>query len=902
VDQLNTGSGRRIALQAKLLLAVAFLGWYTVNAGWAANRDSPAGANAIPAVTGNSRVDKLLSEMSLDEKIGMIHGMHEPASTYQGQAGYLPGIPRLGIPSLRLADGPPGVLTRVPSTALTATMGVAATFSREDALQNGVVIARDARSHGIDVVLQPFINIDRDLTFARGYNTFGEDPLLTGQIGAAEILGVQSQGIMSQAKHYVGFDGGMDVVIGQQALHEIYVAPFADAVAADVSSIMCSYNRINGPYACGNPDTLIAILRNQIGFEGFVTSDWGANHATSFVNDGLDLEMPGPILKSMTKDTPSYFAADLPNHDTSKTMRQAVQSGLVSEVTITRAVGRILCQMDRFGLLDGKSKHNITPIDTAFDAPIVQKTAEDAAVLLKNTGDALPLTKAALNSLALIGPGAGQTMAIGIAGEKAVGIPAREIGTLNALKQDESGNPDVHITYAVADDMTGTAIPPEFLSHDGRPGLKRTSRNTGRQQVDAQLDFTESNGKVLPPSSSYTWHGTLTIPSTGMYSLYLQNLGSYASLTVDGKDLVENHQMVIHGNITQAGQDNVLPTTDGLDDLRVNVPLTAGSHSLKVSVNPDTSNGPTQIRLSWVTPQQRKLNYEAAIAAARHSRMAIVFAWSADNPVFHLAGDQDKLIADVAAVNPNTIVVLNVTQPVAMPWLPKVKSVLQMWFPGDEGGWATADLLLGKVSPAGRLPFTWPQRLDQGVANDPAHPERASHDGGKVKTVYSEGIFMGYRWYDEKKLKPRYPFGYGLSYSHFEYSGLRVTRATDGGLEVNFVLHNVGQRQSEEVPQVYLGAPQQPSGSGAQFAVHELAAFDRVHLDAGQSRNLTLHVPHRSLEYWSSSANRWMLASGPRSVCVGASSRDLRLYATVMITPISMLGDTSGKEAHVSVP
>ncbi|MGC2297864.1 MAG: glycoside hydrolase family 3 N-terminal domain-containing protein, partial [Acidobacteriaceae bacterium] len=201
----------------------------------------------MSAITGNARVDKLLSQMTFDEKIGMIHGEDEDPATFQGQAGYLRGVPRLGIPAMRFADGPPGVLTRVPSTALTATMGLAATFSREDAQANGIVIARDARALGIDVSLQPFINIDRDLTFDRGYNTFGEDPLLTGQIAAAEVRGIQSLGVLAQAKHYVGYDGGTDVVIGQEALHEIYVAPFVDVVNAGVASIMCSYNKINGP-------------------------------------------------------------------------------------------------------------------------------------------------------------------------------------------------------------------------------------------------------------------------------------------------------------------------------------------------------------------------------------------------------------------------------------------------------------------------------------------------------------------------------------------------------------------------------------------------------------------------------------------------------------------------------
>jgi beta-glucosidase len=824
--------------------------------------------SAPPAVTGNARVDKLLSEMTFEEKVSMLDGSDEPAATFQGQAGYLAGVPRLGIPSMRFADGPPGVLTRVPSTALTATMGLAATFSRDDARQNGIVIARDARSLGIDVVLQPFINIDRDLTFSRAYNTFGEDPLLSGQIAATEIEGIQSQGILAQAKHYVGYDGGTDVFIGPQALHEIYVAPFDDAVRAGVASIMCSYNKINGAYACNNPDTLITVLRDQVGFRGFVTSDWGANHTPDFVKDGLDLEMPNPGKNDMVQ-----------------ILRAAVDAGTVREADIDRAVGHILVQMDRFGLLDHAPKHDVTPIDSDADAPIVEKTGEDAAVLLRNEGHALPLTTADLQSLALIGPGAGQTMAIGIPDEKAVGIPAREIGPYAALKHETAGDPGVHLRYAVADDMTGTPIPAAFLTHNnGQPGLWVANQLISVAQIDPQIDFAVSTGTALPPNTKAAWSGTLTIPSPGDYWLYLQNLGCFASLTLDGKKLASDEEMVGHGVVTQAGQDNVLPTTDGLDDLRVKIQLAAGPHKLAVSVQPDSSNHPTQVRLSWVTPEQQKANFDAAVAAAKQSRMAIVFAWDGDKPVFHLPGNQDQLIADVAAANPNTIVVLNVSQPVAMPWLSKVKAVLLAWFPGEEGGWATANLLLGKANPAGRLPFTWPERLDQEVANDPVHPDRQNPpDEGKGRTTYSEGIFIGYRWFDQQNLRPLFPFGFGLSYAHFAYSQLHVARASDGGLDVRFTLRNDGTVPGDEVPQVYLDSPANPPAGGAQFAVHALAAFDRIHLAPGESREVTFHVPQRALEYWSPSANQWTIAAGLRTVHVGASSRDLRLSATTSI-------------------
>ena len=261
-------------------------------------------------------VDKLLSQMTLEEKMAVIRGASEDPSTNQGQAGYLTGASCLGIPSLRMSDGPPGVLTRLPSQAETATMGVAATFSAIDAQQNGVVIAREAKSLGIDVVLEPFINIDRDITFGRGYNTFGEDPVLTGAMGAAEIRGIQGQDIMAQAKHYVAYDSnGSNIYVDPQALHEIYVAPFADAVAANVSSIMCSYNKVNGNYACGNATTLKNILRDQLGFKGFVTSDWGAVHAPSFINNGLDMEMPGTPAPGSPMDAMmfTYFGTTKPS-------------------------------------------------------------------------------------------------------------------------------------------------------------------------------------------------------------------------------------------------------------------------------------------------------------------------------------------------------------------------------------------------------------------------------------------------------------------------------------------------------------------------------------------------------------------------------------------------------------
>jgi beta-glucosidase len=867
----------------------------------------------VEAVTGNATVDKLLNEMTLDEKIDMIHGEPESSSTFQGQAGYLRGVPRLGIPVLRFADGPPGILTRIPASAPTCTMGLAATFSREDALENGALIAREARARGIDVALQPFINIDRDLNSTRAYNTFGEDPFLTGQMAASEIRGIQANGVMAQAKHFVGYDtGGTNVVIDPQTLHEIYEAPFAAAAEAGVSSIMCSYNKINGTYACGNRSVLVTDLKTNMGFKGFVTSDWGATHASTFIDNGLDLEMPGTMLPnnyysyfdnhSVEANPPPMateadftfsWASKAPEEATNeilqldggplKNMRDAVGSGEVHETAIAAAAGRILLQMEKFGLLDQRSQRGVAAASDEADAAVIRKTGSDAAVLLKNEDHVLPFTTKDLSSLAFIGPGAGQTIAVGLAGEKAVGLPQRQIGAAEIMKRQLEGSSNADIAYAVADDMTGTVVPGNNLSHNGRPGLERTpfaSKNTS-PVIDSQIDFTLSNRHPLAPNSSYTWNGTLTVESDGVYQINLEVLGCYGLLRIDDKKIISNGKAIIHGDITQAAQDDVLPTTDGLDNLRAYLDLSSGTHTLSVSIIPDTSNAPVQVRLNWVTPAQHQANYNAAVQLASHSRKAVVFAWSRRG--FSLPGEQNKLIEDIAKVNPNTVVVLNTSQPVAVPWLTKVKGVLEMWWPGDEGGWATVDILTGKVSPAGRLPFTWGYRLENYPAADPAHPERRA-GGVDGKTVFSEGLLVGYRWFDRQGIEPLFPFGYGLSYTRFHYSDIKVTRAVDGGLDVSFRVHNTGDAASDEVPQVYLDAPSELSPSQVQFADRTLAAFDRIHLNGGESKNLNLHVQRRSLEYWSTISGSWELATGTRKVHVGASSRDFRLEGSTTIT------------------
>jgi beta-glucosidase len=726
------------------------------------------------------------------------------------------------------------------------------------------------------VALEPFVNMDRDTTSGRGFNTYGEDPLLTGQTGASVITGIQSQGTMAQVKHYIAYDGSNNVTVDEQTLHELYLQPFTDAVDAGVSSIMCSYNAVNSLQACGNAQTMTDILRNELGFKGFTTSDWGANHSTSYINAGLDMEMPGG----------AYFTKDA--------LKAAIKNGTVQTSRITEAVGRILYEYDRFGLLDGKSKHNVTQVPVAADEKVIQATGEDAATLLKNSGNALPLDGS--SSLALIGPGAGQTIATDGGGEKSGGLVDQQTGTYQALQQNLGSK--AKLSYAVADDMTGTPVPASALSHDGAAGLLRTDAG-GTTRTDKTLDFTASKGNPLPAGSTETWTGTLTAPENGTYWLDLQALGATGSLTVDGNSVAGLSAR--YGTLHATDGNGPLPTTDGIANARAQIALTAGAHSVTVTEKPDASNAPVQVRLAWVTPSQQQADHDAAVKAAKKAKTAVVFAWSSGDLSKPLPEGQDQLISDIAAVNPDTVVVLNTSQPVAMPWLSKVKSVLEMWYPGDRGGAATAKVLLGEVNPGGKLPFTWPASLDQEVADQPAtHPERtsagadstgkqcaASSGGGSsganpaCVTTYSEGIDIGYRFFDATGETPLFPFGYGLSYTSFRYSGLQTAVAADGGLTVSFKVTNTGTAAGDTVPQVYLGAPA-TKPAGVQFAAKSLAGYSRVGLAAGASRTVSIHVPLRQLQYWSTSAG-WTTATGQRTLFVSTSARADALSTNVTI-------------------
>jgi beta-glucosidase len=721
------------------------------------------------------------------------------------------------------------------------------------------------------------VNLVRVPQGGRDFETLGEDPFLMSQLVAHETRGVQGQGTIATIKHFAENNQEnqrqtINVNVDEQTLHEIELPAFQASVNAGAGAVMCAYNSVNGLHSCENPTLLTDILRSQWGFTGWVLSDYGANHSAGpALAAGLDMEFLS-----------SFFAG----------LKAAVIAGTIPGSAIDTAVRHILTSMDRFGLLEHASPtggavfdHPRPTIDVAADAQVARQVAEQGAVLLKNDGGTLPLTGEDLGSLAVIGPTARHLLVGGGGSAHVVGITDREKSPLTALT--EAAGP-ANVSFAVGDELDGVAVPASALAPTGgaagSQGLLRTQTPGGATQVDGQVDFTGPAAlHAAVPATTWTWTGTLTAPTTGDYDLKVQALGGAAA---SGSPFAPVASINLDGTVlgTVGGlfptNGSLIPTADRLMNAGTTVHLEAGVlHSIAVAGSASPTS-PLQVRLAWVTPQLRQARIDEAVAAARSARTPVVFAYNEgteglDRNSLSLPGDQDQLIQAVASANPRTVVVLNTGASVTMPWASNVASILEMWYPGQEGGDATAAVLLGEAAPGGKLPETFPVRAED--APTAVSPDR--YPGVNGQESYSEGIYVGYRWYDAQGIQPLFPFGHGLSYTQFEYSDLDVRRAEDG-FDVSFVVRNVGLREGVEVPQLYLGPPRP---APAPMALRALVGFQRLVLDPGQSDRVSLHVAQRQLSYWSVSQHGWVVAAGLRPLYVGSSSRDTRLVTNLFV-------------------
>ncbi len=798
------------------------------------------------------RVEELLKKMTLSEKVSMLSG--------QDIWNTVP-VKRLGIPSITMTDGPHGVRSTAPEagrkmgpvTAFPTGISMGAAWNTELVEQVGQALGEETRGMDCDILLGPCVNMARDPRGGRNFETFSEDPYLSGRTAVAYINGVQSRGVGTSLKHFAANNYEIErhrasSNVDERTLREIYLAQFEMAVKeARPWTVMCSYNRINGVYASQHQHLLNEILKEEWGFQGAVVSDWAANHTIfESIAGGLDLEMPGPA---------RYY--ELLGH--------AVQSWQIDEALVDQAVRRVLRLVVLSGRMDGQVSQGA--VNTPAHQKLARKLAEEAITLLKNEGGLLPLGKQ-VKSIAVIGPNAAEAV-IGGGGSARV-PPLYRVSPLEALQKQLGGK--VRIEYASGSDNVDEpfTIPTTWLRGGLQAAFYEAADFSG-EPIETRDGFgsefwwhiTWTPLQIKP--LAIRWTGSLTVPENGSYEIVLNHVGK-VKLFLDGKSIL----------------DSVAPK-----------PGTADAYTHGVTVQKLQAGKRYELRMDYVRyPEQEIVNYKLgmgltfgsgkdtrqaqALELAKHCDIALVFAGypeafeseGNDRPSMDLMGEQNELIAAVARTNPRTVVVLNVGAPVHMPWVDQVAAIVQAYYPGMENGNAVVSVLLGKVNPSGKLPVTFPVRLE----DSPAYIN-ASYPGCR-EVNYGEGIFVGYRFYDKKDISPLFPFGHGLSYTTFAYSDLKMTQKVKAGqkIELSVTVRNSGNVAGKEVVQLYVSDLK----SSLPRPPKELKGFAKVALKPGESKTVTFSLDERALSFYDPYKQAWVAEPGEFEVLVGSSSRDIR--------------------------
>jgi beta-glucosidase len=803
----------------------------------------------------DARIDSIVSKMTLEEKVD-----------YIGGTGFaIRAVPRLGLPALEMSDGPIGVRSnsRFPSTAYAAGIGLAASWNRDLAQKVGEGIGKDARARGVHFMLGPGVNIYRYPTNGRNFEYFGEDPFLSGAIAANYIIGMQKEGVSSTVKHFLGnnseFDRhNTDSIIDERTLREIYLPVFEAAVRqAHVGAIMDSYNFVNGTHLTQNGYFNVDVIRKDWGFDGVMMSDWLATYdGVAAANNGLDLEMPTGAFMNR------------------KNLLPAVADGRVKEFTLDEKVRHILNTAARFGWLDHpQTDLSLSTYDEA-NQKVALEGARESIVLLKNENRLLPLDPAKIKSVLVVGPDAypAQPVAGGSAavlafapvsileglskflGSKATVFYQRGLPTIQQLAQstefttDDGSQRGLKMESFDNVDLSGPPSSTEIVRHVNRAG-----------HTWEDIDF-ETFMARRESASSRRFAGDYVAKEAGEYVVASQGSveGAGHRVSIDGKVVIDNWKAAY------ALQPHAT------------VQLTAGPHQVVIE---DFQNGFVGGRLRvGIAPLDKLVNEDAKKQAAAVDAVIVAAGFDRDNEsegadrTFDLPFGQDELIREMAAANPKTIVaVTSGGNTDSTGWLPHVPAYLELWFPGEAGGTALAEILFGAVNPSGRLPVTFEKRREDNPTFNSYYPKDDSN-----RVVYSEGIFVGYRGYEHNKVEPLFPFGYGLSYTTFKFSNLAVKDLSTTSVpkyEVSFDVTNTGKRAGAEVAEVYVS----DTHSSVPRPPKELKGFAKVTLNPGESKKVTVPLDTRSLAYYDVAGKEWRAEAGTFGILVGDSSQNIEL-------------------------
>jgi beta-glucosidase len=807
-------------------------------------------------------LDTLLDQMTLEEQVSLLTGADFWSTV---------PIPHVGVPAVKVSDGPNGARGGIfkdgPSTAcFPAGIALAATWNPPLIEQTGAALGAETKIKGARVLLAPTVNLQRTTLNGRNFECHSEDPWLSSEMAVAYVRGVQSTGVAATIKHFVGNESeyqrmSMSSDIPERALRELYLLPFERAVKeAGVWAVMTAYNRIDGTFAADHRRLVNDVLREEWGFDGLVMTDWFASHDTVYgVLAGTDLEMPGTTRERGQK------------------LVDAVNDGRLLAQAVRDCARRVLLLMQRVGSFADP----LIPAERADDVPahrqLIRTLGAEGAVLLKNDKNTLPLLADTARRVAVIG------------------IPA----VVPQIMGGGSATVNAHYRVAPLDALRAQWPNASFTHHAGAD----IHRWVPTLRTPMQLEFYNSidlSGPVVctqtVDSTEQIWAGH--VPA----GVQAGKFSARATLRFVAAAAGEHQFSLISAGLSRASI-NGTPVIDAWSTWSRGEPYFTFGCEEVVHTRQLQAGEVCDITVEYSTAAYEEVNFRAlrigagrvldatdiaaAVDAARNADVAVVFAglnaeWDnegLDRTSMTLPHQQNALIAQVAAANPRTVVVLQTGSPVTLPWLADVPAVLQAWYPGQECGNAIADVLLGAAEPGGRLPQTWPLRMEDTVAF--GDPKQYPGVDGHVR--YGEGVFIGYRHYQNKKLAVQFPFGHGLSYTTFDYGPVRGVPATFGpgdSITVEVDVRNTGTRTGQAVVQLYVSDAE----SSVARPGRELKAFAKLHLAAGACGTAKLSLNMRAFAFYDEEYKRWTAEAGSFGLHLGTTADSAFANHNVVLT------------------
>lgn len=790
-------------------------------------------------------IDAILDRMSLEEQVSLLSGQDFWS---------VPGGEGRGV--LRVTDGPNGargggsLIGGVTAAAFPVGIALGASWNPGLAQEIGKALAQEVKSKGAHVSLAPTVNIQRSVTNGRNFECYSEDPILTAELATGYIKGLQGEGISATIKHFAGNESEIERTtmssdIDERTLREVYLVPFEAAVKkAGTWGIMSSYNKVNGTYAAENHWLLTKVLREDWGYDGVVMSDWFGSRSTEpTVSAGLDLEMPGP-----TRDRGEKLVA-------------AVKAGAVTAHTVRERARNVLRLMARVGSLDDHRPH----VERADDRPehraLIRRAGAEGSVLLKNDG-LLPLSRT--GTVAVIGPNAKVAQIMG--GGSAQLNPHYAVSPFDGIAAKAPATHAPGCTNHRFEPQLSGDFTVEFFAGKALQGAPVHTETMADVMAFWFPPF--AGGKVDPADFSARISGSFTPAVSGLHRVGIAVAG-HAKVFVDG------HLVANAWDGWKKGQTFF---EEGCDEMVGEVTLEAGrAHQVVVEFcnRPADNLIFSALRLGIGKPMGDAEIAEAVRVAKAADRAVLVVGRSGefdtegwDLPGIGLPGRQDDLIGAVISANPNTVVVLQTGGPVEMPWLDSARAVLQAWYPGQEAGNSIADVLFGDAEPGGRLAQTFPKVW----AHNPTHSQdKEIYPGLNGHVRYEEGVFIGYRHYDRMGMEPLFAFGHGLSYTRFALENVKVA-AGNGVANVTATLTNTGARAGSTVVQVYVGDVE----ASVPRPKNELKGFAKVHLAAGESREISIALDPRAFAFFDVAAQAWRVEAGLFEVSTGFAADDLK--------------------------